>query len=182
MKIIIGITGASGAIYGIKLLENLKAEKHLIISSHAKQIIKNETAYTLNQIKKITDFYYENENMDTSISSGSVEFDAMVIVPCSMSTLSKIAMGISDNLITRVASVCLKERRKLIIVPRETPLGSIHLKNMWVLSECGAVILPAMPAFYTQPKKIEDFVNFIVGRILDILGIEHKLYKRYKSK
>ncbi|MDI6707649.1 MAG: UbiX family flavin prenyltransferase [Candidatus Thermoplasmatota archaeon] len=180
MRVVVGITGASGVIYGIRLLENLKAEKHLIISENAKKLLEYETGYELKEAIKLAEHYYENEDLFAKISSGSFKFDALIIVPCSTSTFSKIANGIADNLITRAASVCLKERKKLIIVPRETPLSTIHLQNLAKLSQEGAVILPAMSAFYHKPKRIDDLVNFVVGRILDALGIEHKLYKRWQ--
>ncbi len=179
MKIVIGITGASGTVYGIRFLENLKEEKFLIISENAKKIMEQETEYKINDVKKLAKHYYENNDLFPNISSGSFLFEAMVIVPCSMSTLSKIANGISDNLITRAASVCLKEKRKLVIVPRETPVSTIHLQNMAKLSENNAIILPAMPGFYPKPKNLDDTINFVVGKIMDCLGIENNLYKRW---
>ncbi len=179
MKIVIGITGASGVIYGVRFLENLKEEKYLIVSENAKKIMEYETEYKIKDVEKLAEHYYENNDLFPDISSGSFMFDAMVIVPCSMSTLSKIANGISDNLITRTASVCLKEKRKLIIVPRETPVSTIHLQNMAKLSENGAIILPAMPGFYPKPANVDDMINFVVGKIMDSLGIENKLYKRW---
>lgn len=179
MSVVIGITGASGAIYGIRLLEGIKGKKYLIISENGKKIIEYETQYSVEEIKKLADCCYENNNLSADISSGSFKFDSMVIVPCSMNTLSKIAHGIEDNLITRVASVCIKENRKLIIVPREMPLSQIHLENMARLAQNRVIILPAMPAFYHKPKNVEDIVNFVVGRILDVLGMEHNLYRRW---
>lgn len=181
MKIVIGITGASGVVYGVSLLNYLRkmADTYLILSDNAKKIIGYEVGKNTIQIKKLATHYYENDDLFAPIASGSVKFDAMVIAPCSMSTLSKIACGISDNLITRAASVCLKERRKLIIVPRETPLSTIQLKNMAALSEAGALILPAMPAFYPKPKNVDDIINFTVGKILDALEIDHNIYLRW---
>lgn len=179
MKIVIGVTGASGVIYGVRLLENLKEEKYLIVSENAKKIMEYETEYKIKDVEKLAGHYYENNDLFPEISSGSFIFDAMVIVPCSMSTLSKIANGISDNLITRTASVCLKEKRKLVIVPRETPVSTIHLQNMAKLSENGAIILPAMPGFYPKPANVDDTINFVVGKIMDCLGIENNLYKRW---
>lgn len=181
MKLIIAISGASGVIYGIKFLKECKSKNiktHLIISENAKDLISYETDYKIEQLKKFSSFYYENNNLNAKISSGSFKFDAMVIIPCSLSTLSKITVGISDNLITRTASVCLKERRKLVIVPRETPLSTIYLENMAKLSR-EAIILPAMPGFYSKPKSIDDLVDFIVGKVFDVLGVENKLYKRW---
>ena len=180
-RIVIGISGASGVTIGLRLLEVLTAEKHLIISEDAKQLIEIETDLTGEEAEANADVVHKNSDMSSSIASGSFKYDAMIIVPCSMSTLSKIATGISDNLITRAASVCLKEHRPLVIVPRETPLSAIHLKNMTDLAQLGVFILPACPAFYPKPEKIEDMVDFIVGRILDVLGIENSLYDRWEG-
>jgi 4-hydroxy-3-polyprenylbenzoate decarboxylase len=180
MHIILAITGASGAIIGIKLLENLKDENvSLIISENAKRIIEYETEYSLDYILSLPKRVYENDNMEADIASGTNKFDALVIAPCSTSTLAKINCGIADNLITRVASVALKEERKLILVPRETPLSSVVLRNMYELSKIGVRIIPPVPAFYLKPKSIEDVVNYVVGKILDALGIKHRLYESY---
>ncbi|MDI6917085.1 MAG: UbiX family flavin prenyltransferase [Thermoplasmatales archaeon] len=179
MRIVIGITGASGIIYGVRLLEKLKEEKYLVVSENAKKIMEHETGYKPDHMKKLSEHYYENNDLFPEISSGSFMFDAMVIVPCSMSTLSKIASGISDSLITRTAAVCMKEKRKLVLVPRETPISTIHLQNMAKLSENNVIILPAAPGFYPKPKNVDDIVNFVVGKIMDCLGIENTLYKRW---
>jgi len=181
VRIVIGITGASGVIYGITLLENLHEQKFLIISESGKDIIRRETKYTLEDLKSMA-VYYEDCQMDAPLSSGSFLFDSMVIVPCSVSTLSKIASGIADTLITRCACVALKERRKLILVPRETPLSSVHLQNMASLSLQGAIILPAMPAFYHSPQSVDDLVIFIVGKIMDQLHREHDLFERWNGR
>lgn len=181
--IVIGITGASGVIYGIRLLETLKKlniETSLVISNVAETVIENEVGMNLNEIKKIADNYYDFNDLSSSINSGSFKFDGLVIVPCSMKTLSSIANGYGANTITRVADVALKEKRKTIIVPRETPLRSIHIKNMLALSEEGAIILPAMPAFYQESTNLDDQINFIVGKILDSLNIENNIFKRWK--
>lgn len=180
MHIVLAITGASGAIIGIKLLENLKDENvSLIISENAKRIIEYETEYSLDYILSLPKRVYENDNMEADIASGTNKFDALVIAPCSTSTLAKINCGIADNLITRVASVALKEERKLILVPRETPLSSVVLRNMYELSKIGVRIIPPVPAFYLKPESIEDVVNYVVGKILDALGIKHRLYESY---
>jgi len=180
MHIVLVITGASGAIIGIKLLENLKDENvSLIISENAKRIIEYETGYSLDYILSLPKRVYENDNMEADIASGTNKFDALVIAPCSTSTLAKINCGIADNLITRVASVALKEERKLILVPRETPLSSVVLRNMYELSKIGVRIIPPVPAFYLKPESIEDVVNYVVGKILDALGIKHRLYESY---
>ncbi len=181
--IIVGITGASGVIYGIRLLKvlnELNIENSLIISDAAKTVINHETNERIEDIIKLADNYYEFDDLTASINSGSFKFDGLVIVPCSMKTLSSIANGYASNTITRVADVSLKEKRKTIIVPRETPLRSIHLENMLSLSKEGAVILPAMPGFYSDNDTIDDQINFIVGKILDSLNIENNIYKRWK--
>lgn len=179
MEGILGITGASGSIYGIRLMENLKGKIHLIISESAKKIINDETNYDLNKLNEYAYRTYSNSEMNASVASGSYQFDYMIICPASISTISKIAVGIQDNLITRAAAVSLKEKRKLIIVPRETPLTSINLKSMATLSDEGAVILPAMPAFYHNPGDVDELINFVVGRILDQVGIKNNLFKRW---
>ena len=183
MKILIGMTGASGSNYGIRLIEELVKsgnEVHLIVSDDAKKIIKHVTNYTFDKIKKKTHFYYNNSDMFASPSSGSFKLDAMVIVPCSMKTLSAIANSYCDKLISRAGICCLKEERKLIMVIRETPLDLSSIKNMLSAKQAGATILPAMPGFYHKPKKIEELVDFIVGKVLDQLKIEHTLFKRWK--
>jgi len=183
MKILVGISGASGSIYGIRLLEELAKsnnEIHLIISEDAKKIIKHETIYTYEKLKKKVNFSYKNSDMFAPPASGSFKIDAMVVCPCSMKTLSAIANGYGDTLISRAASCRLKEERKLILVLRETPLDLPGIKNMLSAKQAGATILPAMPGFYHKPKKIEDLVDFIVGKILDQLRIEHSLFKRWK--
>jgi len=180
-RVVIGITGASGVAIGLRLLETMNAEKHLIISDDAKQLIDIETELSGEDAESNADFVHENSDMSSSLASGSSRYDAMIIAPCSMSTLSKIAVGISDNLITRAASICLKEQRPLVLVPRETPLSAIHLKNMADLAQLGVIILPASPAFYPKPEKIEDMIDFVVGRILDVLGIENSLYERWEG-
>lgn len=177
MKIVIGITGASGALYGIRLLQVLKEETFLVVSQHGKEVISYETEYTLDDLNPT--YYYPDHDLDAPLSSGSFLFDAMVVVPCSLSTVSKIATGIADTLITRCASVALKEQRRLIVVPRETPVNTVQLKNMMELSLQGAVVLPAMPGFYHHPQSVEDMVDFMVGKILDQLHIDHDLYTRW---
>ncbi|MHC1567000.1 MAG: UbiX family flavin prenyltransferase [Candidatus Syntropharchaeia archaeon] len=182
MRIVVGITGASGVLYGIRLLEVLqeKAEIHLIISETGKEVIDLETGIEIEKIKNLASFFYENDDLSARISSGSFEYEGEIVVPCSMKTLAHIANGYSDNLITRVADVCLKEGRKLILVPRETPLSLIHLENMLKAKKAGAVIMPASPPFYPLPKTVVDVVDIMVGRILDVLGVENDLYRRWK--
>jgi 4-hydroxy-3-polyprenylbenzoate decarboxylase len=180
MKIVIGISGASGALYAIRLLEELseQASVSLVASETAKQIIIDETEVEFTDLEDMADESFDNHDMNASICSGSRNFDAMVIVPCSMATLGKIACGISDN-VTRTASVAIKERRKLIIMPRETPLSSIHLENMLKLSREGVIMLPAMPGFYGCPESAIDLVDFIVSRILDQLEMDNSLGPRW---
>ena len=182
MKVFLSIGGASGSIYGIRLLEELKkagAEIHLTISDGAKKIIEHETSYKVKDIKSKADFYYDNNNFFVGPASGSFKLDAIIVCPCSMKTLSAIANGYGDTLTSRAAGCCLKEERKLILVVRETPLDLPGIKNMEKAKLAGATILPAMPGFYHKPKKIEDIVDFIVGKILDQLNIEHSLFKRW---
>lgn len=184
MKLIIAITGASGIIYAKKLLETTKKyeiETHLIITKNAKTVARHEIGEP-RQLENLASYNYEPNDLSSPLASGSFETDAMIIVPSSMKTISAIAHGFSSNLVTRAADVHLKERRKLIIVPRETPLNTIHLENMTKLSQMGVVILPAMPAFYHKPKNVEEVTNFIVGKILDQLGLDNKLYNRWGIK
>jgi len=183
MKILLSITGASGSIYGVRLFEELNKsnnEIHLIISEGAKKILEHETNFKVNDLKKKSNFYYDNKDMFAGLASGSFQLDAMVVCPCSMKTLSAIANGYGDTLTTRAASCRLKEQKKLILVIRETPLDLPGIKNMLAAKQAGATILPAMPGFYHKPKKIDDLVDFIVGRILDQLRIKHFLFKRWK--
>lgn len=181
--IIVAITGASGIQYAIKLLNVLKYMKKdvcLLVSDSAKLVLKSESTINLDTLKNKATVYYEFDDITSSINSGSCLFEAMIIVPCSMKTLSAISNAYSDNAITRAADVCLKEHRKLIIVPRETPLRSSHLENMLNISREGGVILPAMPAFYHNPESVDDMINFVVGKILDVLEIPHDLFDRWK--
>ncbi len=181
MKVLVAVTGASGVIYGLRLIEvlsELGIQHSIIISKAAKKVIEHEVEDFIRYSRFLNKCFSEDD-IDAPFSSGSYKMDAMVIAPCSMKTLGCIANGIADNLITRSADVFLKEKRKLILVPRETPLNAIHLENMLKLAKIGAVILPAMPGFYSKPKSVDDMINFIVGKILDCLGIENNLYKRW---
>jgi 4-hydroxy-3-polyprenylbenzoate decarboxylase len=183
-RIVVAITGASGAILGIRLLEALGqcgVERHLILSDWARRTIELETDYTPQQVLNLGDVVYPADDLAASVSSGSFQTDGMVIMPCSMKTLSAIANGFSYNLIARAADVALKERRPLVVVPRETPLSSIHLRNMLTLCEAGAMLVPPCVGFYTRPKSLEDVVNHLVGKVLDELRIPHELYRRWES-
>lgn len=185
MKIIVGISGATGAIYGIRMLEALSAagvETHLILSSWAEKTIVIETKYTVEEVKRLASVVHSSSNMAASISSGSFRTDGMVIAPCSMKTLAAVSHGYSDNLVARAADVVLKERRKLVLIPREAPLHEIHLENMLRLARMGVVILPPMPAFYNQPETIDDIVNHTVARALDQFGIDNNLTQRWLEK
>ena len=183
-RILVGISGASGAPIAIRLLQRLKesydVETHLIMSDSACLTIEQETEYSVQQVKSLADIVYDIREIGAGPASGSFQIDEMIIVPCSMKTLSSIANGYASNTITRVADVSLKEHRKTVIVPRETPLRSIHLENMLNLSKEGAVILPAMPGFYSDSDTVDDQINFIVGKILDSLNIENNIYKRWE--
>ncbi len=184
-RIVIGFSGASGIIYGIRLLEilhSINIQTYLIISEWAKKNIEIETDKNLEYVKSLSSINYENFKLDASVSSGSFLHDGMVIVPCSMKSLSSIANGYDDTLISRAASVTLKESRKLILVPRETPLSRIHLENMIKLHDAGAIILPAMPGFYHRPSTIDEIVDHLVGKILDQLKIKHDIFTRWKDK
>lgn len=182
MKLLISITGATGAIYGIRLLEALKNTEHhtaLIISRWAEKTIEVETSYTVDEVKALADVVYDEDNLMAAVSSGSYGIDATIIAPCTMKTVAGIANGFSENLIIRTADVALKERRPLILMVRETPISLIHLKNMTAVTEAGGILLPPMPAFYHQPQTIEDIVDQSVGKALDILHIEHHLFQRW---
>jgi flavin prenyltransferase len=182
MRLIVAITGGSGAMYAIKTLEvlqNLKVETDLIISRWGERNINIETNKTFDYVKSLATMYYNNDNMAASTSSGSFINDGMVIVPCSMKTLSSVANGYEDSLISRSAGVCIKESRRLVIVPRETPLSKIHLENMIKLAAIGVIVLPAMPGFYHKPKSIDDLIIHIVGKILDQFRIEHNIFRRW---
>jgi len=183
--IVIAITGASGVIYGKRLLEVLKdlgEETALIVTDPAKIILYYELGVKEEDIKMLASEYYLPKDLTSSINSGSFKFESMVIVPCTMKTLSAIANGYANNAVTRSADVTLKERRKLVIVPRETPLRSVHLENMLKVSKEGGIILPAMPGFYHKPKSNNELVDFIVGKILDVLGIDNNMFERWTGE
>ena len=185
-RIIIGISGASGTIYGIRLLETLKEhreiEKHLIISDTAKEIIEYENDLNPNEVMGLADIVHPVTNLGATISSGSFLTEGMIIAPCSIKSLSGIANSYNDNLLIRAADVCLKERRKLILVLRETPLHLGHLELMTKATLCGATLLPPVPSFYNNPKNIDDIVNQTVGKMLDTFGIANNLFKRWKNE
>ncbi len=182
MEIVIGISGASGVGYGIRLLQVLQGSiVHLVITDSARKIIKVETDFSPEDVEDLADHVYAEDDFTAPIASGSYRFDAMVIIPCSMKTLAGVASGMSDNLIGRSAEICLKDRRRLVMVPRETPLSLIQLKNMVSVTEAGAVVLPACPAFYSRPQNLDDLIDVLVGRVLDSIGVENNLYPRWKG-
>ncbi len=187
-KFIVSITGASGIIYGIRLIQELTKDFQLdlILSKSAINVMKFETEFI--DIKELKDFlnnfslnFYSEEQIDAPPASGSYKADGMFIVPCSMKTLSSIANGYADNLITRTADVMIKEARKIVICPREMPLSAIHLENMLKLAKLGVIIAPPIPAFYHKPESIEEIINFVVGKLLDCMGIENNLYRRWNG-
>ncbi len=184
-RLVIGIAGASGVIYAVRLLEVLhdvpNVETHLVLSDAARQTIGYETNFTVEKVMELADVQHSIKNIAASISSGSFKTMGMVVVPCSMKTLSGIAMSFSDNLLLRAADVTLKDRRPLVLLPRETPLHLGHLRLMVQVSEMGAVLLPPMPAFYHRPKTVDDIINQTVNRVLDVLKIEleHDLFDRW---
>jgi 4-hydroxy-3-polyprenylbenzoate decarboxylase len=181
-KIIVGITGATGVIYGIRMLEvlrNSEVQTHVVLSEAAKQNILIETDYSVDDVEKLAYKLYDAKDIAAAISSGSFQTDGMAIVPCTIKSLSGLANSYNENLITRAADVVLKERRRLVIVVRETPLHVGHLQLMTRVAEMGAIILPPVPAFYHNPKKIEDIIDHIVGKILDLLNVDHNLFQRW---
>jgi len=181
-RIIVGISGASGVIYGVKLLSLLKEkgiETHLIISEAGEKNIEIETTYTPAEVKAMADYWYSNRDVSAALASGSFLTDAMVVAPCTIKTLSGIANSYTDNLLVRAADVTLKEKRRLVLVVRETPLHKGHLRLMTMAADMGAHILPPIPSFYHQPKTIEDIIHQTIGKIFDYLNIEHHLFKRW---
>lgn len=185
LRLVVAITGASGVIYGIRALEvlrKLQVETHLIMSEWGAKNIKIETDKTPDYVCSLATKYYEDDNMAAAVSSGSFKTDGMAVIPCSMKTLAGIANAFDDSLVSRAAGVCIKEQRRLVLVPRETPLSKIHLDNMSKLADAGAVILPAMPGFYHRPKTMNDLIDHLVGKVLDQFNIDHALFKRWDGQ
>ena len=184
-RIIVGITGASGAIYGVRSLQLLKEkgfETHLIISDAGKQVIEMETDYKVRDVEAMASCTHDDGDLAAPVASGSYLTGGMIIAPCTMKTLSGVANSYAGNLIERAADVTMKEKRKLVLVVRETPLHMGHLRLMSQAAEMGAHILPPIPAFYHRPATIDDIVNQTIGKILDFLGIEHALFKRWQEE
>ncbi|MGP4112203.1 UbiX family flavin prenyltransferase [Streptomyces sp. 4N509B] len=182
LRLVVGMTGATGAILGIRLLEALRVrgvETHLVLSAWAERTIRMETEYSQADVRALADVTYRDSNQAAPISSGSFPVDGMVIIPCSMNTLAAIAHGLADRLIVRAADVTMKERRPLVLVPRETPLSTIHLRNMLTLSEMGVSMVPPMPAFYNDPRTVDDIVGHIAARVMDQFSIENDLTTRW---
>lgn len=183
-RLVIGISGATGVIYGIRLLELLKQtdiETHLVVSKAGHQTRTYETDYSASALTDLADYNYSNADIAASISSGSFKTIGMIIAPCSMRTLADIACGTTSTLISRAADVVLKERRRLVIMARESPLNLVHIDNMRKITEMGGIIAPATPAFYSKPNSIDDLINHSVGRMLDLFDIELGLVKRWEN-
>jgi 4-hydroxy-3-polyprenylbenzoate decarboxylase len=183
MRLIVAITGSSGAIYGIRLLEALRAAKkvetHLVISKGGKQTLALETGRSLKSVQAMADVVYNDLDLAAAISSGSFRTAGMIVAPCSMKTLSGIVHSYADNLVVRAADVVLKERRKLVLLPRETPLHAGHCKLLFEAAQLGAIIAPPMPAFYNAPKSVDDIVDHSVGRVLDLFDIDSGKLRRW---
>lgn len=184
LRVVVGISGGSGSIYAVRLLETLKklsVETHLVATLAARQTLVLETDYKISYLESLASHTHRINDITATLASGSFRTDGMVIIPASMKTVGGLANGYSENLLLRAAEVTLKERRPLIMVPRETPLSIIDLENLLRLARAGVIIVPAMPGFYHRPKTIDDLVNHLVGKVLDLLNIEHNLYKRWEG-
>jgi len=184
MRLIVGLSGASGIIYGIRMLEvlaDLNIETDLVMTAMAEKMVEIETSRSIGQVRDLATRCYDNNDFTSVLASGGYRSRGMAVLPCSMKTLAGIACGFADNLLLRAADCTLKERRPLVLVPRETPLNLIQLKNMVTLAESGVTILPAAPGFYHQPETIDDLVGHIVGKTLDIFGVDHHLYHRWRQ-
>jgi flavin prenyltransferase len=183
-RLVIGISGASGTIYGIRMLELLRGteiETHLVLSRSAEMTLAYETDYKIKDIRALATINHPNSDIGATISSGSFQTMGMVVAPCSIKTMSEIATGVTSSLLSRAADVVLKERRRLVLAVRETPLHGGHLRTMAQLADLGAIVAPIMPAFYNRPKTIDDIINHTVGRLLDLFGIETAVVKRWQG-
>lgn len=184
-KLVVGITGASGVIYGIRMLEALRdanVETHLILSKAAEMTLAYESDLKPRDVRDLASVSYAIGDVGAPCSSGSFPTEGMIIAPCSMKTLAEIATGVTGNLLSRSADVILKERRRLVLMARETPLTTVHLRNMTTVSEMGGIVAPPVPAFYAKPENLDDMVNHSVGRVLDLFGIESDLVRRWKQE
>jgi 4-hydroxy-3-polyprenylbenzoate decarboxylase len=184
VRLVIGISGASGAVCGIRALQVLKklqVETHLVMTDAAQETIRLETNFSKADVEKLASQVHKVGDLTSKLASGSFRTEGMLIIPCSMKTLAGVATGYSDNLLLRAADVTLKERRPLVLVVRETPLSLIHLENMVRVTKAGAVVLPAMPAFYHRPKSVDELVDQVVGKALDLLGVDHVLTRSWEG-
>ncbi len=182
-RLVVAITGATGAVYGVRLLQQLSAtpgiETHLVVSDAAVLTLHQETGMQRRELEAIAHVVHKNRDIGAAIASGSFQSDGMVIAPCSMKTLASVALGLSDNLIARAADVMLKERRRLVLMVRETPFNLAHLRNMTLVTEMGGIVFPPLPSFYHKPASIEEMVDHTVARVIDLFGIEHALAPRW---
>lgn len=176
----VAVTGASGVVYGLRLLESLRSindvEVHLVVSKSASKVLQHELGLSIDDLVKLAHRTYDEGELDAPIASGSFNFQAMAIAPCSMKTLAAIAHGYTSNLITRAADVALKERRRLVLLIREAPYSLIHIRNMELVTQAGAIVMPASPPFYGKPRTIDDLINAVVGRVMALMGIENNIY------
>jgi len=185
MRLVIGISGASGVAYGIRalgVLKSIRVETHLVLSEAARETIRLETDYSISEVEKLATEVHKFNDVTSKIASGSFHTDGMAVIPCSMKTLGGVASGYSDNLLLRAAAVSLKERRRLVLVVREAPLSLIDIENMAVVTRAGGVILPAMPSYYRRPKTVEDIIDEVAGRALEQLGIVSKLTRPWEGE
>ena len=182
-RLVVAITGATGAVYGVRLLQQLSGtpgiETHLVVSDAAVLTLHQETGLQRRDVEALAHVVHKNRDIGASIASGSFQSDGMVIAPCSMKTLASVALGMSDNLIARAADVVLKERRRLVLMVRETPFNLAHLRNMTLVTEMGGIVFPPLPSFYHKPASIEEMVDHTVGRVIDLFGVEHALAPRW---
>ena len=182
-RLVVAITGATGAVYGVRLLQQLSAtpgiETHLVVSDAAVLTLHQETGLQRREVEAMAHVVHKNRDIGASIASGSFQSDGMVIAPCSMKTLASVALGLSDNLIARAADVVLKERRRLVLMVRETPFNLAHLRNMTLVTEMGGIVFPPLPSFYHKPGSIEEMVDHTVGRVIDLFGVVHALAPRW---
>ncbi|HEY0489134.1 MAG TPA: UbiX family flavin prenyltransferase [Telluria sp.] len=182
-RLVVAITGATGAVYGVRLLQQLAAtpgvETHLVVTDAAALTLHQETGMQRRDVEALAHVVHKNRDIGASIASGSFQSDGMIVAPCSMKTLAAVAHGLSDNLVARAADVVLKERRRLVLMVRETPLNLAHLRNMTAVTEMGGIIFPPLPSFYHKPASIEEMVDHTVGRVIDLFGLEHGLAPRW---
>ncbi|WP_426113942.1 UbiX family flavin prenyltransferase [Massilia sp. PWRC2] len=182
-RLVIAITGATGAVYGVRLLQLLQAnpavETHLVISDAANLTLHEEVGMQRREVEALADVVHRNRDVGAAIASGSFQSDGMIIAPCSMKTLAAVALGLSDNLIARAADVVLKERRRLVLMVRETPFNLAHLRNMTAVTEMGGIVFPPLPSFYQHPASIDEMVDYSLARVLDLVGVDHALAPRW---